>query len=662
MSHTTTMSSFQEYVYLSRYSRFLHDKGRREKWEETVKRYFDFFTVFLKENNGFSLTKELREELENAILTYKVMPSMRAIMTAGPALEKENLAVFNCSYAAIDNIRIFSEIMYILMNGVGVGFSVERPYINKLPDVPEELYDSDTTIIIADSKLGWAKAFNELLSLLYTGIIPKWDLSKVRPAGSVLKTFGGRASGPDPLDRLFKFVVQTFKEAKGRKLTSLECHDIVCFTGEVIITGGVRRSALISLSNLSDDRMRSAKTGQWWILNPQRSLSNNSAVYTDKQPPMETFMSEWKSLYDSKSGERGIFSRYAAKNIINRSNDFRKTHFGDKVRQRDIEDYEFGCNPCSEIILRDKEFCNLSEVVIRENDTLETLKQKVRIAAIFGTFQSCLTNFRFVSKKWKYNTEDERLLGVSLTGINDNKLTSGQLGIEKLKDALTELRKEAIKTNIEFAKKIGIEPSTAITAVKPSGTISSLVDSAAGIHARHAPYYLRSVRSDKKDPVAQLMIDQGVPYEDDLMRPKDNWVFYFPTKSPKHSVFRHEMDSIRQLELWKTYQMYWCEHKPSVTISVRENEWMKVGSWVYDNFEWMSGVSFLPFSDHSYKQAPYQDLTEEEYKDWLKKVPEKINWEKLTDYEKGDMTTGSQELACTAGAGEGGEVQAGCQI
>ena len=582
------------------------------------------------------------------------MPSMRCLMTAGPALERENIAGYNCSYAAIDSPKTFSEILYILMNGTGVGFSVERQYINKLPDIPEELYPSETTIVVGDSKLGWAKAFNELLSLLYIGNIPKWDLSKLRPAGAILKTFGGRSSGPEPLDRLFIFAINLFKEARGRKLTSLECHDLACMIASVIVVGGVRRSAMISLSNLSDDRMRVAKTGQWWTITPYRSLSNNSAVYNDKQPTMETFMNEWKSLYDSKSGERGIFSRFAAKNVIKRSNDFREANFkASDIRLRNLEDkLEFGTNPCAEIILRDKEFCNLSEIVVRAEDTEDDLIRKARIAAILGTFQSTLTEFRFLNKKWKFNTEDERLLGVSMTGILDNPLTSSQLGKDELKDILTKMRKVVIETNNKFAKSIGIPQSVASTSVKPSGTVSALNDTASGIHPRHAPYYIRTVRSDKKDPLAKLMINQGFYYEDDKMQPEHNYVFYFPMKSPSSALCRKDLTALQHLDLWMTYQMYWTDHKPSITISVKEHEWMEVAAWIYKNFEWVSGISFLPYSDHVYQQAPFQEITKEKYDEWVEKIPKDADWSKLGDFEKQDNTTGSQELACTAGGCE----------
>ena len=629
-------TQYQQFIHLSRYSRWLPDEGRREYWSETVSRYFNFFKEHLKEMCNYDLDEKTRNELEEAILDIRVMPSMRCLMTAGPALKKENIAGYNCSYVAVDRVAAFDEILYVLMNGTGVGFSVERQYTSKLPVVAEEFYLSDTIIQVADSKLGWAKAFKELVGMLYIGQIPKWDLSKVRPAGAPLKTFGGRASGPDPLESLFNFTVTTFKNANGRRLTSLECHDIVCKIAEIVVVGGVRRSALISLSNLSDDRMRHAKSGQWWEQNSQRALANNSACYSEK-PDIGIFMDEWKSLYDSKSGERGIFNRESANKMASKNG------------RRIVEGYEFGTNPCSEIILRDREFCNLSEAVIRVTDSKETLKEKVRIATILGTFQSTLTNFKYVSNMWKKNCSEERLLGVSLTGIMDNSLTNGkEKGLENLLD---ELREVAVETNKKWSKKLGINRATAITCVKPSGTVSQLVDAASGIHARHNPYYIRTVRGDKKDPLTKMMKDAGFPIEDDVMNPNHTSVFSFPMKVNKDSVFRTDMTAIEQLELWLVYQKHWCEHKPSVTISVKEHEWLEVGAWVYDNFDYMSGVSFLPFSEHSYKQAPYQDCDEKMYKELLNKMPKIVDWSKLGDYEKTDMTIGSQELACTAAGG-----------
>jgi len=632
-------TQYQEYIHLSRYSRWLPDKKRRETWPETVGRYFDFFTEHLKEECNYTLKRSERDELEEAVLGLRVMPSMRCMMSAGEALKRENIAGYNCSYIAIDTPRSFDEILYILMNGTGVGFSVERQYVSQLPPIEEEFHPTETTIVVPDSKLGWAKSLKELIHLLYGGQIPRWDLSRVRPAGSPLKTFGGRASGPEPLESLFNFVVKIFTGAAGRKLSSLECHDIVCKIAEVVVVGGVRRSALISLSNLSDDRMRVAKSGQWWENDGQRALANNSACYTEK-PEIGIFMDEWKALYDSKSGERGIFNRESAKQQASRNG------------RRDT-DWEFGTNPCSEIILRNKQFCNLSEVVVRATDTIESLRDKVRLASILGTLQSTLTNFKYLSKNWKTNTEAERLLGVSLTGIMDSPITNGKGSSNApLSDILEELKNISIATNLEWAKKLKIPQSVATTCVKPSGTVSQLVDAASGIHARHNPYYIRTVRADKKDPLAKMMIDTGFPCEDDLTKPEHTYVFSFPMKTGDNAVFRNDMTAIEQLELWLTYQKHWCEHKPSVTISVKESEWFAVGAWVYENFDYMSGVSFLPYSDHSYKQAPYQDCDEKAYGDMIKELPDNVDWSLLSKYENTDMTEGAQELACVSGVCE----------
>lgn len=627
-------TTYQEFIHLSRYSRWLPEKGRRETWEETIARYFDFFTEHLMETCEYKLTPKLRAELEEAVLAQKVMPSMRCLMTAGEALKRENISGYNCSYIAIDKPQAFDEVLYVLMNGTGVGFSVERQAVSNLPLVAEEFHCTDTTIVVSDSKLGWAKALRELIGLLYAGQVPHWDLSKVRPAGAPLKTFGGRASGPEPLNQLFLFCIKTFKAAAGRKLNSVECHDIVCKIAEIVVVGGVRRSALISLSNLSDDRMRHAKSGQWWNDHQQRALANNSACYTEK-PDMSIFMDEWKALYDSKSGERGIFNRQSANKMATASG------------RREIDGFEFGTNPCSEIILRSRQFCNLSEVVVRPEDTWETLAEKTRVATILGTIQSTLVNFKYVSAGWKKNCEEERLLGVSMTGIMDNKLTNGKT--KGLEENLEKLKKIAVETNAKFAKAMGIEQSTAITCVKPSGTVSQLVDAASGIHARHNPYYIRTVRGDKKDPLTEMMVDAGFPVEDDQMNPSHTSVFSFPMKVDKGAVFRTDMTALEQLEMWLTYQKHWCEHKPSVTISVKEHEWMEVGAWVYKNFDYMSGVSFLPFSDHTYAQAPYQDTDETGYKELLEQMPKNVDWSLLSQYESKDMTVGAQELACAAG-------------
>ena len=639
---------YQEYIHLSRYARWDYDLKRRETWDETVGRYFNFFTEWLEEKHDYKLENGERVELENSVKELNVMPSMRCLMTAGPALKKENVAGYNCSYIKVDSPRSFDEILYVLMNGTGVGFSVEQEYTNQLPPVPEELYDTDTVIVVSDSKLGWAKAFKELVSLLYGGHIPKWDVSKVREAGAPLKTFGGRASGPAPLVDLFKFTINTFRSSLGRKLHPVECHDIVCKTAEIVVVGGVRRSALISLSNLNDREMRFAKHGEWHTHNVQRALANNSVNYKEK-PDVGTFMREWLSLYDSKSGERGIYNGMSAKKTVEQLNERYKDGDGKFITRRATRE-DFGTNPCSEIILRSREFCNLSECVVRREDTRESLKEKVRTAAILGTFQSTLTEFKYLSREWKKNCDEERLLGVSLTGIMDNPLTNGsKKGLDTL---LEELRDIAYETNKEWADKLGIPVSAAITCVKPSGTVSQLVDSASGIHARHNPHYIRTVRADNKDPLCKLMQDMGFPNEVDITKPEHTTVFSFPQKSPKGATCRNDMTALEQLKLWKIYAESWCEHKPSVTISVKEDEWVEVAAWVYDHFDSISGISFLPFSEHVYRQAPYQDCTEEEYKEALKTMPKNVDWAELSKYESQDYTIASQELACTAGGCE----------
>jgi len=622
-------SSYESFIFKSRYSRWIEEEKRREDWPETVKRYLDFITEHVKEAHNYDVPVNLYNDLYRAIHDLEVMPSMRSMMTSGKALRRDNVAGFNCAYITIDDIKSFDEAMYILLCGTGVGFSVERQYIGKLPEIPERLFDSDTTIVVSDSKEGWAKAFRQLLALLYSGEVPKWDVSRIRPAGARLKTFGGRASGPDPLEDLFRFTIGKFRSAVGRRLNSLECHDILCKIGEVVVVGGVRRSAMISLSNLTDDRMRRAKMGQWWETETQRALANNSVCYTEK-PDVGAFFHEWSSLYESKSGERGIFNRVASKKQAAKNG------------RRDSS-YEFGTNPCSEIILRPNQFCNLSEIVVRSTDTIETLTEKARLASVLGTFQSTLTYFPYLRKIWQKNTEEERLLGVSLTGIMDNKLT-----IKPTKEMLNALRDVVVSTNKELAAEIGIEQSVATTCIKPSGTVSQLVNSASGIHARHSEYYIRTVRGDNKDPLTKFMTDNGVPSEPDVTKPTQTTVFSFPMKSPKGAVTRTDMTAIEQLDLWKIYQEEWCEHKPSVTISVKENEWPEVGGWVYNNFDLVSGVSFLPFSDHTYKQAPYQDCTKEEYEEALKKMPKEIDWNKLSDYEAEDNTSGMQTLACSS--------------
>ena len=635
----TLPNDYQNFIALSRYARWLPEKKRRETWKETVARYFDFMKEHLEENTDYKLTPKIRKKLEEAVLTLDVMPSMRALMTAGEALKKNHIAGYNCAYLSVDHPKAFDECLYVLMHGTGVGFSVERQHIQKLPEVPEEIFDVEDVIVVTDSKEGWQSAFRKLISYLYNGESPQWDTSKVRPKGARLATFGGRASGPEPLIDLFMFATQLFKEAVGRKLTSYECHRLMAKVAEIVVVGGVRRSALISLSNLTDERMRNAKTGQWWIDTPEMALANNSVCYTER-PDIGIFMKEWLSLYESKSGERGIFNREAATNQVA------------KCGRRDTE-HQFGCNPCSEIILRDGQFCNLTEVVIRSDDSLATIEKKLELATILGTFQASLTDLRRLRKKWTINTEEEALLGVSLTGIMDNSFMNGSNqdrgwhGKESLPDYLISLKELAIKTNKEWSKKLGINPSTSITAIKPSGTVSQLVDSASGIHPRHNDYYLRRVRADIKDPIAQLMKDEGVPCEPDIMKPDSVVVFTFPMQAPESAILRDDRTAIEQLELWLTYQRYYCEHKPSITVNVREHEWMTVGAWVYEHFDEVSGVSFLPHSDHTYQQAPYEDCTEGVYKEAAKGMPESIDWSRIEEYELSDSTKGMKTMACT---------------
>ena len=620
-------TDYQAFIHTSRYARWLDDESRRENWGETVGRYME--NVVGKALDEI-LDADTYYDLNDAITGLEIMPSMRALMTAGPALDRDNTAGYNCSYLPVDDPKSFDEAMFILLCGTGVGFSVERQFISKLPEVPDTMFNSDTTVIVKDSKEGWAKSLRQVIALLYSGEIPKWDVSKVRPAGAKLKTFGGRASGPAPLIDLFNFVTRVFTNAKGRKLSSVECHDIMCKIGEVVVVGGVRRSAMISLSNLSDDRMRHAKSGSWWENDPQRALANNSVSYTEK-PDALSFMREWMALVESGSGERGIFNRQAS------------VAQAKKNGRRD-PNFEFGTNPCSEIILRPYQFCNLTEVVVRATDTLETLSEKVKLATILGTIQSSYTKFPYLRKVWQRNTEEERLLGVSLTGIMDSPLmTTKNKGLEA---TLEHLKEVAVATNATWAERLGVPVSAAITCVKPSGTVSQLVDSASGIHARHSDYYIRTVRGDNKDPLTQFMKDQGIPNEPDVMKPDATTVFSFPMKAPTDAVTTSDMSAIEQLEMWLAYQRSWCEHKPSVTINVKKDEWFEVGAFVYKHFDEMSGVSFLPYNEHTYQQAPYQEVGKSDYEELLSVMPDAIDWSKLSEYEAEDNTAGSQTLAC----------------
>ena len=630
----TIANPYENFIALSRYARWISEDNRRETWGETVDRYFSFMLNHLKQNYSYIPDEKLVAELKNGVFERNVMPSMRSVMTSGVALERDNVAGYNCAFLPVDSARSFDETMYILMCGTGVGFSVEYKYINKLPPVPESLEKSTTVITVEDSKQGWAKAYRELLALLWSGQIPAIDVSKVRPAGARLKTMGGRSSGPQPLINLFDFTIAKFKSATGRNLKPIECHDIMCKIGEVVVVGGVRRSAMISLSNINDIEMAQAKSGNWWEANTQRALSNNSVAYSRK-PDMEQFIAEWKSLYDSKSGERGIYNVAAAQAQAA------------KYGRRD-PDIHYGTNPCSEIILRPYQFCNLSEVVLRESDTKKDIERKVELATILGTWQSTLTDFKYLRKIWKDNTEEERLLGVSLTGQFGHKFMSGKEDLVSLEAFLMTLRESARAKNKDEAGKIGIPESAAITCVKPSGTVSQLVGVSSGMHAWHSPYYIRTVRGAKGDPISTFLKEVGIPVEDDVMKPNDTYVFSFPVKAPEGAIVRNDLTAIEHLNIWLVYQRAWCEHKPSITVSVKEDEWMEVGAWVYKHFDEVSGISFLPHSDHSYKQAPYQEVTEEEYNALVAKMPSEIRWEDLSFYETEDGTSTNATLACSS--------------
>ena len=632
MSNTYTMTPYNTFIAKSRYSRYLDDKGRREHWNETVARYFDFMEKHLATKQKYTLTKELRKELEDAVVALDVVPSMRAIMTAGPALERQNVAAFNCSYLPIDDPKAFDEAMYILLCGTGVGFSVEQKYVNKLPEVPAKLFDSQTTIVVSDSKEGWAKALRQVIALLYAGEIPRYDLSKIRPAGARLKTFGGRASGPGPLDDLFKYTIAKFKGATGRHLSSLECHDILCKIGEVVVVGGVRRSAMISLSDLSDDKMAHAKAGNWWDGQGQRALANNSATYSET-PSIGQFMREWSSIYESHSGERGIFNREASQKQAAKNG------------RRDAS-YDFGTNPCSEIILRPYQFCNLSSCIIRSDDSFDSISRKIRLATILGTFQASLTDFPYLRKIWQKNTEEEALLGVSMTGICDNTLLNNPDDTE-LPARLEKLRDIAVATNAEYSNAIGINQSVAVTAIKPEGTVSQLCSTASGIHPQHSKYYIRRVRADNKDPLTQFMIQAGFVAEPCVMKPDSTTVFSFPVAVADGALLREDLSAINHLRLWLLFQRHYCEHKPSVTISVKENEWMDVGAWTFKHFDEVTGVSFLPMDGGTYKQAPYEECDEQTYNQLKMLVPESVDWENFKEFD--DNVEGAQMLSCTAG-------------
>ena len=622
MTTKTLPTDYQTFIATSRYCRWLEEEGRRETWAEAVERYVQNIL------GRVDLTKLELDECRQAILNLEVMPSMRALMTAGAAADRDNTSIYNCSFLAVDNTRKFDVAMYILLNGTGVGFSVEKKYTEKLPEVPSEFRDSRYVLLVADSKEGWARSFRKLIAMLYTGDVPKWDTSRVRPAGARLKTFGGRASGPGPLEQLFRYTIDVFKGAAGRNLTPYECHSIMCKVGEVVVVGGVRRSAMISLSDLQDDKMREAKSGSWYETRPEMALANNSVSFTRK-PDIMSFLDEWTALVKSGSGERGIFNRQASVAQV------------EKFGRRDAN-HDFGTNPCSEIILRSDQFCNLSEVVVRQGDTPKDLRRKARIAAILGTAQATFTHFPYLPASWKRNTEEEALLGVSLTGIMDNEHTANPT-----RKLLNQLRDVAVATNGIYAERFGIKQAASVTCVKPSGTVSQLVDAASGIHTRHSDYYIRTVRGDKQDPLTNLMMDQGIPSEDCVMNSQNTKVFSFPVQSPDNAITRDDRTALQQLETWMMYATEWCEHKPSVTISVRDHEWLEVGAWVYEHFDMISGISFLPHSNHTYQQAPYQECTRKEYQALKKLMPASVDWSLLSQYEKEDNTSGSQTMACS---------------
>lgn len=627
---------FQQFIHTSRYARWDEDKNRRETWQETVDRYFDFMTKHLKKNHNYEVSGEEYNRLRNAALTMQALPSMRALMTAGPALEKNHIAAYNCSFVPVDSPRSFDEILYVLMHGTGVGFSIESKYVEKLPVIADEFEATQTIISVEDSKEGWQKAFKELIAMLFAGNTAQWDVSNVRPKGARLKTFGGRASGPEPLEELFVFATKMFVNAAGRRLTTLECHDLVCKIADIVVVGGVRRSALISLSDLNDQDVARSKVGEWWNNNGHRRLANNSAVYT-KKPTAEMFLKEWSNLVESKSGERGIFNREAAAKAAGRSG------------RRKTEGIEFSTNPCSEIILRPYQFCNLSTAPIQVDDNMDSLLEKIEIAAIFGTWQATLTNFKGLRSIWKKNTEEERLLGVSMTGIYGNDYLNGNIA-NGLEERLTILKERAVETNKKWAKLLGIPQATAVTCIKPEGTTSLLTNTSSGLHPWYSEYFMRTIRGSKKDPLVQFMADSGIPHEDDIMSDSDI-VFSFPLKAPDNAVTRHDQTALEHLKLWLIYQKHWCEHKPSITINVKDHEWIEVAAWVYENFDEIAGVAFLPHSDHTYKQAPYQDLTEQEYLDAKSKMPEEVMWTLMSHYEQTDeAVVGGRELNCSAGS------------
>lgn len=625
-------SALGEFIYYRTYSRWIEREGRRETWVETVDRYMNF----MKENLGDKLTAEEYNELREGILWQEAMPSMRLMWSAGSAAARCHATAYNCSYIAPSKLEDFSEIMYLSMSGTGVGFSVESQTIGQLPIIKKQSGKVLPTYVIEDSKEGWADALKTGLKTWYNGKDIKFDYSGLRPAGARLKTMGGRSSGPEPLRSLLDFARAKIFSRQGKRLSNIDAHDIICKTGEVVVMGGVRRSALISLSDLDDMEMRNAKTGQFYLTEPQRQMANNSAAYNEK-PTSTQFIEEWLALAKSGAGERGIFNRGSLKQQLPRRR-------WDKFE----EDWaSSGVNPCGEINLKSKEFCNLTEVVARAEDIEESLIRKIRLATILGTYQSTLTDFKYLSKEWKKNCEEERLLGVSVTGQWDCPALRNEKTFSKLREA-------AIEVNKEYAKRFGINQSAAITCVKPSGTVSQLVDAASGMHPRHSGYYIRRVRISATDSLFQMLKEQKFPYHPEVGQTIDSastYVLEFPVKAPSNSKFRNDMDAIEQLEYWKMVKENFTEHNPSVTISVGDNEWIVAANWLYENWDILGGLSFLPREDHVYKLAPYEEIDEERYSELAAKLPE-IDFSRIVIYEEDDETQGARELACASGVCE----------
>ena len=633
-------NALSEFVYLRTYARWIEHEGRRETWIETIDRYLSF----MRENLGEKLTKEDYSELRQALLKQEVMPSMRLLQFAGDAARKTNVCAYNCSYIAPSCVEDFGEVMYVSMCGTGVGFSVESQNVEALPQIEYQGGEKLATHIVADSKEGWCDALVLGMNTWYQGKDIEFDYSKLRPAGARLKTFGGKSSGPEPLQALLDFTRSKILSRQGRRLTNINVHDILCKIGEIVVAGGVRRSAMISLSDLDDEKMRHAKDGQFYMLQPQRSIANNSAVYLEK-PTQEVFLSEWLALVKSGSGERGIFNRGSLiETLPKRRVDLLKEKgliHGDRITGI------IGTNPCAEIILQSKQFCNLSEVVARSDDDEKSLLRKIRLATLLGTYQASLTYFPYLSKAWQDNCEKERLLGVSITGQWDCQAVRDNNVLDKLKQA-------AIDANKEYAKRFNVNASTCITCVKPSGTVSQTVDSSSGMHPRHAPFYIRRIRISASDALFKMLKKQGVPYHPEVGQSEmdaTTFVLDFPVKAPTNAVCKDNLTALEQLEHWRLVKENYTEHNPSVTISVGEDEWLQVANWVYQHWDIIGGLSFLPRFDHVYQLAPYEAITEEEYNALLKRF-EQLDFAQLFAYEHSDTTEVKRELACVGGACE----------